>query len=146
MVTQAQPRDEAPAPVAVEPAAAPAPVAAPVEAPAVEPVVTQVAAPAAQAPAPVEPVAAARLPTAAPAPAVAEQPIVIPAATPSAKAQALHDVVNAAGLQWVETDPDRHAQTQLRIAAAHTPARLGRERKAVPPVSNEPLVQVETRH
>ena len=80
------------------------------------------------------------------APVVAEQPIVIPPATPSAKAQALHDVVNAAGLQWVETDPDRHAQTQLRIAAAHTPARLGRERKAVPPVSNEPLVQVETRH
>jgi len=71
---------------------------------------------------------------------------VVPAASPSAKAQALHDVGNAAGLQWVETDPDRHAQTQLRIAATHTPVRLGRERKPVAPVSNEPLVQVETRH
>ncbi|MDF8364735.1 ribonuclease E/G, partial [Achromobacter anxifer] len=95
-----------------------------------------VAAPVA-APAPVAPQAA---------PAAASQPIVVPAAAPSAKAQALHDVVNAAGLQWVETDPDRHAQTQLRIAAAHTPVRLGRERKPVAPVSNEPLVQVETRH
>ncbi|PNM82753.1 hypothetical protein AL490_029160 [Achromobacter xylosoxidans] len=74
------------------------------------------------------------------------QPIVVPATAPSAKAQALHEVVNAAGLQWVETDPERHAQTQLRIAAAHTPVRLGRERKPVAPVSNEPLVQVETRH
>ncbi|MNL85737.1 hypothetical protein D3C87_2141590 [compost metagenome] len=53
-------------------------------------------------------------------------------------------MVNAAGLKWVETDPDRHAQTQLRIAAAHTPTRLGRERKPVAAVSNEPLVQVET--
>ena len=104
----------------------------------------------APAPVPVAPVAAAPAApaaqeAAAPAPA-ASQPIVVPAAAPSAKAQALHDVVNAAGLQWVETDPDRHAQTQLRIAAAHTPVRLGRERKPVAPVSNEPLVQVETRH
>ncbi|WP_054448118.1 hypothetical protein, partial [Achromobacter xylosoxidans] len=87
-------------------------------------------------------------PAAAPAQAAptSAQPIVVPATAPSAKAQALHEVVNAAGLQWVETDPERHAQTQLRIAAAHTPVRLGRERKPVAPVSNEPLVQVETRH
>ena len=52
----------------------------------------------------------------------------------------------AAGLQWVETDPERHAQTQQRIAASYAPVRLGRERKPVTPVSNEPLVQVETRH
>ena len=83
--------------------------------------------------------------TASAAPASA-QPIVVPATAPSAKAQALHDVVNAAGLQWVETDPERHAQTQVRIAAGHTPVRLGRERKPVAAVSNEPLVQVETRH
>ncbi|WP_447918408.1 Rne/Rng family ribonuclease [Achromobacter aegrifaciens] len=123
-------------PVAVQAAsevsAPAAPEQAPVQAAAVEPVV-------APAPAPVAQVAAA------PAPAVS-QPIVVPAATPSAKAQVLHDVVNAAGLQWVETDPDRHAQTQLRIAAGHTPVRLGRERKPVAAVSNEPLVQVETHH
>ncbi|MGE8655251.1 MAG: Rne/Rng family ribonuclease [Achromobacter sp.] len=140
---------EATAPVAVEPASQvsePAvPAVAPVEAATVEPVI----APAVTA-APVEP-QAVPAPVATPAmpaetaPASA-QPIVVPATAPSAKAQALHDVVNAAGLQWVETDPERHAQTQLRIAAAHTPVRLGRERKPVAPVSNEPLVQVETRH
>lgn len=136
---------------AAEPAQAPA--ETPVKAAEVEPVVTApapvgereapTAAPAAAAPAAAATAAAA--PAASPAPAVS-QPIVVPAATPSAKAQALHDVVNAAGLKWVETDPDRHAQTQLRIAAAHTPTRLGRERKPVATVSNEPLVQVETRH
>jgi ribonuclease E len=128
-----QAASEVSAPAATEPA--------PVEAAAVEPVV-------APAPAPVAPVAPAApvAQEAAAATPAASQPIVVPAVAPSAKAQALHDVVNAAGLQWVETDPDRHAQTQLRIAAAHTPVRLGRERKPVAPVSNEPLVQVETRH
>ena len=155
---EAQPAE----PVRAEAAQAVEPVAQPVQTAAVEvtqPVSVQaaseVSAPAASEPAPVE--AAAVEPVVAPAPAPAaqeaaapapasSQPIVVPAAAPSAKAQALHDVVNAAGLQWVETDPDRHAQTQLRIAAAHTPVRLGRERKPVAPVSNEPLVQVETRH
>ncbi|WP_241144416.1 Rne/Rng family ribonuclease [Achromobacter xylosoxidans] len=146
---------EATAPVAVEPASQvsepAAPVAAPEEAAVVEPVVEAVVTTAPAAPAEPEAVAA---PVATPAPAAAPaeeaptsaQPIVVPATAPSAKAQALHEVVNAAGLQWVETDPERHAQTQLRIAAAHTPVRLGRERKPVAPVSNEPLVQVETRH
>ncbi|MFY3303962.1 Rne/Rng family ribonuclease [Achromobacter xylosoxidans] len=142
---------EATAPVAVEPASQvsepAAPVATPVQAAVVEPVVEPVVTTAPAAPA--EPEAAAA-PVVTPAPAQAAptsaQPIVVPATAPSAKAQALHEVVNAAGLQWVETDPERHAQTQLRIAAAHTPVRLGRERKPVAPVSNEPLVQVETRH
>ncbi|WP_241060545.1 Rne/Rng family ribonuclease [Achromobacter xylosoxidans] len=146
---------EATAPVAVEPASQvsepAAPVAAPVQAAVVEPVVEPVVTTAPAAPA--EPEAAAA-PVVTPAPAAtpaqaaptSAQPIVVPATAPSAKAQALHEVVNAAGLQWVETDPERHAQTQLRIAAAHTPVRLGRERKPVAPVSNEPLVQVETRH
>ncbi|AHC45910.1 Rne/Rng family ribonuclease [Achromobacter xylosoxidans] len=146
---------EATAPVAVDPASQvsepAAPVATPVQAAVVEPVVEPVVTTAPAAPA--EPEAAAA-PVVTPAPAAAPaqaaptsaQPIVVPATAPSAKAQTLHEVVNAAGLQWVETDPERHAQTQLRIAAAHTPVRLGRERKPVAPVSNEPLVQVETRH
>ncbi|CAM3790415.1 hypothetical protein BOFL111202_23425 [Bordetella flabilis] len=67
-------------------------------------------------------------------------------AVPRAPQQSLQDVVNAAGLTWVETDPQRHAQTQQRMAASATPVRLGRERKPVAPVSREPLVQVETRH
>jgi ribonuclease E len=69
-----------------------------------------------------------------------------PQAVPRAPQQSLQDVVNAAGLTWVETDPQRHAQTQQRMAASATPVRLGRERKPVAPVSREPLVQVETRH
>ncbi|KGD95845.1 ribonuclease E [Achromobacter sp. RTa] len=144
---QPAPAVEATQPVVVQPASevsAPVAPAAPVEAAAVEPVATPPVAPA-QPEAPAPAAAPAPAPT-EPAPVSAQQPIVVPAAAPSAKAQALHDVVNAAGLQWVETDPDRHAQTQLRIAASHKPARLGRERKPVAPVSNEPLVQVETRH
>ncbi|MGY6271667.1 Rne/Rng family ribonuclease [Achromobacter denitrificans] len=152
---QTAPAVETTQPVAVQPASevsTPAAPPAPVESAAVEPVATPVAAPAQpEAPAPAAAPVPAPVPAPAPAsaeaaPASAQQPIVVPAAAPSAKAQALHDVVNAAGLQWVETDPDRHAQTQLRIAATHTPVRLGRERKPVAPVSNEPLVQVETRH
>src|SRR5690606_9237834 len=101
---------------------------------------SDVAAPA-ETPVPVE----AAEPPVQPAPAAA-QPIVVPAAAPApaVSSQVLHEVVSAAGLQWVETDPERHAQTQQRIAASYAPARLGRERKPVPPVSNEPLVQVET--
>jgi ribonuclease E len=97
------------------------------------------------------------MPAAAPAPAApaaaaaqAEVPASVPAsaaaASQPATRQKLQDVVNAAGLTWVETDPDRHAQTQQRMAANYTPVRLGRERKPVPPVSSAPLVQVETRH
>ncbi|WP_313622299.1 Rne/Rng family ribonuclease [Achromobacter sp.] len=141
---------EATAPVSVETASEASVPAAPVQvdAPAVEPVIqAPVATPAETVAASVAPSPAPVAPAPAPvAPVSAQQPIVVPAAAPAAKAQALHDVVNAAGLQWVETDPERHAQTQLRIAAAHTPVRLGRERKPVTAVSNEPLVQVETRH
>ncbi|CAM3510584.1 Ribonuclease E [Bordetella sputigena] len=81
-----------------------------------------------------------------PAPAATEVTGAAPAPAQSGSKQNLQDVVNAAGLTWVETDPDRHAQTQQRMAASHTPVRLGRERKPVAPVSSAPLVQVETRH
>ncbi|AOB30589.1 ribonuclease E [Bordetella sp. H567] len=149
---QPQPATDAPvdapqaATVAPEHAAqpvAPAPASAqPVPA---QPVVT------AQTPAAVPPSAAPRTDeaiagaVAAPATA-ASQPAPTAAAVQPATKQNLQDVVNAAGLTWVETDPDRHAQTQQRMAASHTPVRLGRERKPVPPVSSAPLEQVETRH
>jgi len=149
VATEAAPAEATPA---VEPEAKPEPVVA--AAPAVEaaPVVATapvVAAPVVEAAAPVVEAAPAVEPTvqaqpdtvAAPA---AAQPIVVPSAAPAASEQALHEVVSAAGLKWVETDPERHAQTQQRIAASHTPARLGRERKPVAPVSTAPLVQVET--
>jgi ribonuclease E len=43
------------------------------------------------------------------------------------------------------TDPDKLRLAQ-EAAAQHVPApRVPRERKPLPPLSNEPLVQVETR-
>ena len=68
-------------------------------------------------------------------------PIVVPA---SGGREALAAVVNAAGMQWVETDPERLAQARASIAQA-APARLGREPRIQPQVSSEPLQQVETR-
>lgn len=104
--------------------------------------------PAEQAAAPVEAEAPVAQPEKTPEPAAVRPAaaIVVPAQAAAPATGALHDVLDAAGLTWVETDPERHAQTQMRIAAAATPARLGRERKPVASVSNEPLVQVETRH
>ncbi|AOB27899.1 Rne/Rng family ribonuclease [Bordetella bronchiseptica] len=126
------------APVEAAPVEAAPVEAAPVEAPA-EP--AQVAAPVeAETPAAVQPEKAPE-PVARPADAIR-----VPAQAAATAAGALHDVLDAAGLTWVETDPERHAQTQMRIAAAATPVRLGRERKPVAAVSSEPLVQVETRH
>jgi len=132
-VAEAVPAETAPAEAvpAAEPVAQAEP-AAPVAAPTPAPVEAPVAEPTVQA-----------QPDTAVAPA-AQQPIVVPPAAPAASSQTLHDVVSAAGLKWVETDPERLAQTQQRIAASHTPVRLGRERKPVAPVSNAPLVQVET--
>ncbi|MFM7007758.1 MAG: ribonuclease E/G [Betaproteobacteria bacterium] len=125
------------APQVVEHAASqPAAVAQPVvaqpvaAAPVVEPVA--VAAPAA-APATV----AAPAPVAAP---VAAQPIVI---TPALDTAALHAILQSAGLQWVESDPARVAQAKANQVIV--PVQLGRARKPAAVVSNEPLVQVETR-
>ncbi|CAM3953792.1 Rne/Rng family ribonuclease [Bordetella tumulicola] len=134
--TVTPPTAEGAAPTETAPETASATPATP--APSAEPAVPAQAAPSAVSQAPVtNPVPAAE-------PATATQPIVMPAAAPTA--QALHDVVGAAGLKWVETDPERLAQTQQRIAADRAPVRLGRERKTVAPVSNAPLVQVETQH
>lgn len=101
-----------------------------------------------EAPAPSagEPVPAAAQP-AAPAPAAEErgsQPIVVPRQS-GASRDALAAMVNAAGMQWVETDPERLQQARERMAQDSAPVQLGREPRIQPPVSNEPLQQVETR-
>jgi ribonuclease E len=51
--------------------------------------------------------------------------------------------VQSAGLQWVESDPARVAQAKANQVIV--PVQLGRARKPAAVVSNEPLVQVETR-
>jgi ribonuclease E len=57
----------------------------------------------------------------------------------------LEIVVQGAGLSWVHTDAQRHHNVQAAIAAVPRPTRVPRERKALPPLPSEPLVQVETR-
>jgi len=162
--TQAAPAAEEPAPAPAEPApaaaqASPSPVsgsAAPSAPSLVREPITAPALPAAGSAVPAQPPEAAparaAAAAAAPAPAgspttplpVVAQPIVVPPRAP-AGTEDLRAVVDAVGMQWVETDPQRLAQARERMAASEAPARLGRERKPVPPVSAGPLVQVETR-
>ena len=75
--------------------------------------------------------------------ALATPPVSSPVA-PAPSKEALNEVVAEKGLNWVETDPERFAAAQERMAAAQPVVRLGRARKAVSPVSSAPLAQVET--
>jgi ribonuclease E len=129
------------APAVAEPAAAPAEEAQPVApAPAVA---AAEAVPATVEPAPVaeyafeqKPVEAAPVPVAAPAAAA-------PAPAP---AQDMQAVLAAAGLTMASTDPSKLRAAQEAAAATPAPVRVPRERKPLPPVADEPLVQVNTRH
>ncbi|WP_292934008.1 Rne/Rng family ribonuclease [Noviherbaspirillum sp.] len=155
-----------PVPVAEPVAVSPEEVApAPVTEPAAEPVAESISAPVAE-PAP-EPVAAQEIhpePQPVPAPVVAEaapepaQPVeapVTPTASPVAAPASvatepmplehLSDMLAVAGLTLAVTDPEKLRAAQ-EAASRNVPApRVPRERKPLPPVSNEPLVQVETR-
>ncbi len=160
------------APVAPAAYAAPVTTAAPVAVTA--PVATEapvVTAPASNEPAPVTPVTIAPAVVVAPTPvvsvqttpattvaepativAVATTSAVVPAVTapvaPVATAKApldttaLHAIVQSAGLQWVESDPVRVAEALANQKVISV--KLGRAPKPVVPVSNEPLIQVET--
>ena len=68
---------------------------------------------------------------------------VAPAPAPVADLATLHAIVRSAGLQWIESDPIRVAQTMAEQPTISI--KLGRERKPAVVVSSEPLVQVETR-
>jgi ribonuclease E len=130
--TQAAPAPvETAAPVAVveAPAAEPAPQAEIVEA---QPAVAAVA-PAVEAivaPAPVEAAPAAAAPQAARSAAVS--------------AETLKPVLEQAGLVWVNTDADKLRAAQEAAAQAARPVRVGRERKALPPLETAPMQMVET--
>jgi ribonuclease E len=81
-----------------------------------------------------------------PAPEVFAQPVeaVAPAAEVSAAPPAVEPIVLPSDLEQVETDPEK-----LRVAASKfeppPPPRRRRVLPPLPPVSDEPLVQVETR-
>lgn len=54
-------------------------------------------------------------------------------------------MLESAGLVWVNTDAGRLRAAQQAAQASRQPVRLGRERKRLPPLSTEPMQQVETR-
>jgi len=56
---------------------------------------------------------------------------------------ALDAIVRAAGMQWVETAPNRTVSSPADPSAA-PPVRLGREPRVPTPVASQPLQQVET--
>ncbi|MFB0899181.1 MAG: Rne/Rng family ribonuclease [Polaromonas sp.] len=124
-------------------------IASPVVAVSDVPAATPAQAPAAiNVPAPVQaPVAA---PSAAPAPQVDS------AAAPTARAlppvasydlplQDLAQVASASGLQWVNSNTSKIAETQAAMAAEPRPAHVPRERAPVVAVPASPLVLVETK-
>jgi ribonuclease E len=76
-----------------------------------------------------------------PAPPATAAPIVVPAL----RLDQLTPVLAAAGLELVQTDDGRLAQTQQRMASEPPAPRRGRERPALPPIDSMPLQQVETR-
>jgi ribonuclease E len=132
------------APVYAAPAAAAAPAPTPLATPSIAPspvaapqVIEQAASPVA-APAPVAAPVQAPVQAAVQAP-VAPQPIIAPALDTAA----LHAIVQSAGLQWIESDQARVATAMANQVIV--PVQLGRARKPAVVVSNEPLVQVETR-
>jgi len=82
-------------------------------------------------------------PASAPAP-VAKLPanLIVPAPMPIER---LQEVLAAAGLTLAMTDPEKLRVAQEAAAKVVQPPRVPRERKPLPPLSTEPLIQVETR-
>ncbi|MBB3210866.1 ribonuclease E [Herbaspirillum sp. Sphag1AN] len=150
LLPEAAPVAEAAIPVPA-PVAAPAVVAeAPLAQPAVEAVVpvTATETPAVAAAAVATPMEAPAVPVAAPVAAQAGTPAAAPADVPKAASKMAADldaVLAAAGLVLANTDPSKLRAAQEAAAQIVVPARVPRERKPLPPQSNEPLVQVETR-
>ncbi|WP_308924880.1 Rne/Rng family ribonuclease [Janthinobacterium sp. J1-1] len=129
------------APAAVEVAAEPAPAAEPE--PAAEPVAEAPAPVAAPVVEPVAEVAEVAAPVAAPAPAPAPAPVDTAPAAVAAPLD-LNAVLGSAGLTLAATDPEKLRLAQEAAAKAVAPVRKPRERKPLPPQSDEPLIQVNT--
>jgi ribonuclease E len=96
--------------------------------------------------APVEPVIQAEPAAAEPTltmPAV--EVAAVPASSVQHKSDNLAEVLAAAGLTLAVTDPEKLRAAQEAAARLVPSPRVPRERKSLPPLSNEPLVQIETR-
>ena len=59
---------------------------------------------------------------------------------------ALTPALEAAGIELAQTDPEKLAAVQARIASEAAERRVGRERPKRPPVEEAPLIQVQTRN
>ncbi len=59
---------------------------------------------------------------------------------------ALTPALEAAGIELAQTDPEKLAAVQARIASEAAERRVGRERPKRPPAEETPLVQVQTRN
>jgi ribonuclease E len=75
---------------------------------------------------------------------VAPAPVAAPAPAP-APATDLNALLSSAGLTLAATDPAKLRAAQEAAAAIVAPVRKPRERKPLPPQSDEPLIQVDTR-
>ncbi len=75
------------------------------------------------------------------APVDAEHADLLPTPLP---VQDLQSVVQAAGLQWVQSDPARVAQAERALRKLPVPARVPRERKPKTLQDEGPLLLVET--
>jgi ribonuclease E len=105
-----------------------------------------VEAPAAQ-PAPQAEIVEPQPVVAAVAPAVEPAPVAVAPQAPrngGVSEEALKPVLEQAGLVWVNTDADKLRAAQEAAAQAAKPVRVGRERKALPPVETAPMQMVET--
>ncbi len=122
-------------------------------------------APAAAPAAPAEVAAPVAPVTAAPAPVAAAAPVQAPVAVkvaPQAAVSAasaempkvtsfelplndLAQVAQGSGLSWVNSDPAKIAAVQAAIAAEPKPVRVPRERPPAAPITEGPLVLVETK-
>jgi len=71
-----------------------------------------------------------------------------PAIVPQApmNLEALAPALEAAGIELAQTDPEKLAAVQARIASEAAERRIGRERPKRPPIEEAPLIQVQTRN
>jgi ribonuclease E len=56
----------------------------------------------------------------------------------------LKELLGSAGLTLAATDPEKLRKAQEAAASAPAPIRVPRQRKPLPPQTDEPLVQVDT--
>jgi ribonuclease E len=85
-------------------------------------------------------------PASAPVASAAATPATIPMPAPASQAETadIDSLLSAAGLTMAVTDPEKLRAVQVASEPGTSAMRVSRERKPLPPMPDEPLVQVET--